>query len=171
MRWAGIEPVGTYDCIDLNLLESASQQPFQAGFGVDFYPTIYDKAACLFFSIAGGHIFTNGNKRTAVLALDQFCYANGLYLYLPNADMRRMAERTASYNERRDTEEQTRDHIRAMIAGSSFTFRQVKHYGQNKFYKHLLRIKNLIRRHPLNRPDARPRQAMLQQPYPPRQNP
>ena len=60
-----------FDCIDLNLLESAAEQPFQAGFGMDFYPTIYDKAACLFFSIAGGHICTNGNKRTGVLALDQ----------------------------------------------------------------------------------------------------
>jgi death on curing protein len=53
-------------------LESAAEQPFQAGFGVEFYPTIYDKASCLFFSIAGGHIFSNGNKRASVLALDQF---------------------------------------------------------------------------------------------------
>jgi prophage maintenance system killer protein len=68
--WPGVEPVASYDCLDLNLLESATEQPFQAGFDVEFYPTIYDKAACLFFSIAGGHIFTNGNKRTAVLALN-----------------------------------------------------------------------------------------------------
>ena len=43
--------VGLFDCLDLNLLQSAAEQPFQAGFGMEFYPTIYDKAACLFFSV------------------------------------------------------------------------------------------------------------------------
>jgi prophage maintenance system killer protein len=77
IAFPGLEPVHPHDCLDRNLLESAAEQPFQGGFGVDyFYPTIYDKAACLFFSIAGGHIFGNGNKRTGVLALDQFLWAN-----------------------------------------------------------------------------------------------
>jgi hypothetical protein len=42
--WPGVQPVPSSDCIDLNLLESAAEQPFQAGFGQEFYPTIFDKA-------------------------------------------------------------------------------------------------------------------------------
>jgi death-on-curing protein len=84
MIWPGTEPVYPHDCLDQNLLASAAVQPFQSGFGMDFYPTVSDKAACLFFSLAGGHIFSNGNKRTAVLALDQFLIANSIYLVLSN---------------------------------------------------------------------------------------
>ena len=59
MSFPGVEPVYEDEPLNENLLESAAEQPFQGGFGVDYYPTIYDKAACLFFSIAGGHIFYN----------------------------------------------------------------------------------------------------------------
>jgi hypothetical protein len=42
---------------------TAAAQPFQGGYGVEyFYPTLHDKAACLFFSLAGGHIFGNGKS-------------------------------------------------------------------------------------------------------------
>jgi death-on-curing protein len=100
LNFPGLEPVHENEVIERNLLESAVEQPFQGGYGQDFYPTIYDKAACLFFSIAGGHIFTNGNKRTAVLALDQFLLANSVYLLVPNLEMEQLAKDTASYRAR-----------------------------------------------------------------------
>ena len=163
VQWAGVEPVGRFDCLDLNLLESASQQPFQGGFGVDeFYPTVYEKAACLFFSIAGGHIFSNGNKRTAVLALDQFLIANGIYLILSNEEMRRLAEATASHGERNEADADVMAQIAKVIRGNALPFAIVKRApGGKKTYAQLVRSKRLIRGHALNRSDARPRQAVL----------
>ena len=35
-------------------------------FGKPLYPEIYDKAGLYMFNINGGHIFTDGNKRTAL---------------------------------------------------------------------------------------------------------
>lgn len=125
MFWPGIEPVGRHDVRDRNLLESAPQQPFQAAFGVEFYPTIYDKAACLFFSICTGHIFTNGNKRTAVLALDQFLLANEVYLTLSNEQIKDLAEDTAKYNIRREDQRDVRSRISALIRDNSIPFRTV----------------------------------------------
>lgn len=123
MFFPGIEPVGRHDVRDRNLLESAPQQPFQAAFGVDFYPTIYDKAACLFFSICTGHIFTNGNKRTAVLALDQFLLANEAYLTLSNEQIRELAEDTAKYNIRREDQQAVRRRISQLIRENSILFK------------------------------------------------
>lgn len=154
-----MEPVGAYDCIDLNLLESASQQPFQAVFGVELYPTIYDKAAYLFFSLAGGHIFTNGNKRTAVLALDQFLMANSIYLLLDNEEIRLLAEDTASYRVRGETPEQALARIKDIIEEDSASFSLLLKVGRlRELHRRLVRSRSAIRRHPLNQPDARPRQ-------------
>jgi death-on-curing protein len=144
----------------MNLLESAARQPFQSGFGVDFYPTVYDKAACLFFSIAGGHIFSNGNKRTAVLSLDQFLYANAIYCIISNPEIQRLAEDTARYNERGENHKEVIARISALIREQSFEF-HVARKRNPKFYRQLHRIKNWIRISTLNRPDAHPRQAVM----------
>jgi death on curing protein len=155
--WPGVQPVGRQDCIDLNLLESASRQPFQGGFGQDFYPTIYDKAACLFFSLAGGHIFNNGNKRTAVLAVDQFLDANGIYLNLSNDEIREIAISTASYRLRNEDHQTVKAGLSAAFQEHSFQFKDVRKTAP-AFYKRLLQLKRLIRRHPLNQVDAKPKQ-------------
>ncbi len=159
MIWPGVEPVSKYDCLDLNLLESAARQPFQAGFGVDFYPTIYDKAACLFFSIAGGHIFANGNKRTAVLALSQFLYANSIFLIFTNKELERVAIETASYRTRGEHSKDVIAKLSATIQAYSLPFSAVgRRYPE---HKRLLRIRRAVRTDPCNAPDARPRQAIL----------
>ncbi|GMA51598.1 death-on-curing protein [Alicyclobacillus contaminans] len=59
------------------LLNSAAFRPQQSAFGKDAYPTIFEKAAALFESLALNHIFYNANKRTAFLALLQFLSYNG----------------------------------------------------------------------------------------------
>lgn len=123
MFWPGLEPVGRHDVRDRNLLESAPRQPFQAAYGVEFYPTIYDKAACLFFSVCTGHIFTNGNKRTAVLALDQFLLANEIYLTLSNEQIRELAEDTARYNIRHENQRDVRVRIAELLRENSISFR------------------------------------------------
>ncbi|MGA3319191.1 MAG: type II toxin-antitoxin system death-on-curing family toxin [Candidatus Korobacteraceae bacterium] len=158
ITWPGTEPVEEYECLDLNLLESAAKQAFQAGFGVEFYPTIYDKAACLFFLIAGGHIFRNGNKRTAVLALDQFLTANSYYLFMSNPAVKKLAEDTAEYRLRFGDHKSAMAEIAKKIKDNSFPFRLAR-IANPSVYRHLHKLKRLIREDPLNHPDARPRQA------------
>lgn len=67
------EPVGVKDP---NLLDSAINRPKQTIFGNDAYPSIYEKAAALFESIAKNHAFHNANKRTALTSLIVFLKIN-----------------------------------------------------------------------------------------------
>jgi prophage maintenance system killer protein len=120
--YEGTEPVGEHECIDRNLLESAPLQPFQSAFGVEAYPTIYDKAACLFFSIAGGHIFTNGNKRTGILALEHFLMANAMLLGIPGNTMLRLTRATASYRERGHNPADVKGNLALMFSRHTFPF-------------------------------------------------
>lgn len=67
------EPLGVKDP---TLLDSAINRPRQSLFGSDAYPTIYEKAAALFESIAKNHAFHNANKRTALASLIIFLKIN-----------------------------------------------------------------------------------------------
>ncbi len=140
LSFPGVEPVYKDDVLDRNLLESAVEQPFSGVFDREFYPTIYDKAACLFFSVAGGHIFSNGNKRTGVLALDQFLFANSVYLLLSNEDMEQLAKRTASYRERHEDHKQVKQHIADVITAESTEFRALRKMNPTA-YRRFLRLK------------------------------
>ena len=143
--WPGLEPVHPNDVLDRNLLESAAEQPFQGGFGVEyFYPTLFDKAACLFFSIAGGHIFGNGNKRTGVMALDQFLLANSVYLFLPNEAMYKLAMRTATYRIRNEDPQVVKVGISELIRQHSGEFRLIRKTHSSLWPK-LHRVRRLIR--------------------------
>ncbi|MEQ6377658.1 type II toxin-antitoxin system death-on-curing family toxin [Bacillaceae bacterium S4-13-56] len=67
------EPLGVKDP---NLLDSAINRPKQSVLGSDAYPSIYEKAAALFESIAKNHAFHNANKRTALASLIVFLKIN-----------------------------------------------------------------------------------------------
>lgn len=144
LAWPNAEPVSSRDCIQPNLLESAARQPFQSGFGVEYYPTLTDKAACLFFSIAGGHIFGNGNKRTAVLSLDLFLLANSVYSTISNDEMVELAQLTASYNERGEDREVTVERIRGCVANNSIELRFLRLHSP-ALYRKMHRTKNDLR--------------------------
>lgn len=60
-----------------DLLNSAVMRPQQSVFGQGAYPTLFEKAAALFESLAQNHAFHNANKRTAFLSLLQFLAYNG----------------------------------------------------------------------------------------------
>ncbi len=62
---------------DIVLLESAVLRPAASAFGADAYPTLPEKAAALLHSIARNHPFTDGNKRTAVVAALFMLAVNG----------------------------------------------------------------------------------------------
>ena len=49
-------------------------------FGNPLYPEMYDKAGLNMFNINGGHIFTDGNKRTALESALLFLKLNGYKL-------------------------------------------------------------------------------------------
>src|SRR5947209_15947443 len=86
--WPGTEPEYLkHEHRDLNLVQSAAARPFHTLFGQDAYPTIIDKGVALFHSINANHAFINGNKRTAVIALDHFLAANDHHLVLENDAM------------------------------------------------------------------------------------
>ncbi|RFU66809.1 type II toxin-antitoxin system death-on-curing family toxin [Bacillus sp. V59.32b] len=65
---------------DYKLLESAVNRPKQSAFGEDAYPTIIEKAAALYESVAKNHAFHNANKRTAFAGLYMFLGLNGFHL-------------------------------------------------------------------------------------------
>ncbi|PWA13237.1 type II toxin-antitoxin system death-on-curing family toxin [Pueribacillus theae] len=67
------EPMGVKDP---NLLDSALNRPKQSVLGEDAYPSIYEKAAALFESLAKNHAFHNANKRTALASLIVFLKIN-----------------------------------------------------------------------------------------------
>ncbi|MBM7573426.1 type II toxin-antitoxin system death-on-curing family toxin [Aquibacillus albus] len=67
------EPMGVKDP---TLLDSAINRPKQSVFGSDAYPSIYEKSAALFESIAKNHAFHNANKRTALASFIVFLKIN-----------------------------------------------------------------------------------------------
>ncbi|MBB5323492.1 death-on-curing protein [Anoxybacillus tepidamans] len=63
--------------------ESMLERPKGIYFGTELYPTVIDKACCYYHSIARGHIFHNGNKRTALAVFFTFLDINGYELQMP----------------------------------------------------------------------------------------
>jgi death-on-curing protein len=62
---------------DLPLLEAAAARPAASAFGADAYPSLAEKVAALYHSIARNHPFADGNKRTATLAAIFMFEVNG----------------------------------------------------------------------------------------------
>lgn len=71
---------------DTHLLRSAASRPSLCLFGQEQFPTLLDKAAALLHSLAYHHLFADGNKRTAVLAVTHFLRANGLEAAWPEQE-------------------------------------------------------------------------------------
>jgi death-on-curing family protein len=107
--WSGSEPIGERELESNNhaLIESAAARPFQTVLGQDAYPTIIEKGVALFHSINANHAFMNGNKRTAVIAIDHFLTANDHILLLENDEMYAIAEKTAAYKSRGLSQDQS----------------------------------------------------------------
>ena len=77
-----VERFGGADGVrDEGLLEAAIAQPWQTFDGIDFYPTIEEKATRLCFEIVTQHPFIDGNKRTGALLLGVSCAKMALNLH------------------------------------------------------------------------------------------
>ena len=75
-----------------HLLDSAVNRPQQSAFGEDAYPTIHLKAAALMESLNMNQPFSDGNKRTSVLATIAFYNLNGYIFDAPNEDLYQLAD-------------------------------------------------------------------------------
>lgn len=62
---------------DLSRLESAVAAPFQAAFGKELYPTIFEKSAVLMRAIIADLSFVDGNKRTGMMTALIYLNLNG----------------------------------------------------------------------------------------------
>ena len=84
------------DILNLNGLKSALAAPRRSMFGEDLYPTVWDKAAALLFSLIQNHPFYDGNKRIALWAVDEFLRRNGWVLDAPAHDLSRFSTAIAA---------------------------------------------------------------------------
>jgi death-on-curing protein len=116
LLWPGTEPIGRREQRDRGLIESAAARPFHTLLGEDAYPTVTEKAVALFHSINANHAFMNGNKRTAVIAMDHFFTVNDHCLLLTNEAMYKIAEKTAAYKERGLSQDQSLAEITEAVA-------------------------------------------------------
>lgn len=154
MVWPGVEPVQKSTCLDLNLLRSAAHQPYQHCFGQELYPTLAAKAAYLFVHIASGHIFSNGNKRTASLCLDAFALVNSCYLTLSNDEIQVLALSVASYRKDGKTFEEILQSTTELLEENIIPLNILRSAIDPKVYRAIHRRKRELRAHPLNQIEA-----------------
>lgn len=154
--WPGSDPISPGEYRDRGLIESAVSRPFHSAFGVDLYPSVTEKAAALFHSLISNHPFHNGNKRTAVVSLDQFLLANGCYLLLSNEAAYVLSEHTASYRERGLGHARVMGEICEVIEEMVVPLSELRTYAKHEpefraTYRSLTRARTHIRRNPSNR--------------------
>ena len=83
-----IERYGSsYGIRDENLLDSALNIPFQSFGGVEFYPTILEKAVRLCFGLVKNHPFVDGNKRIGTMALLSTLDLNNISIRTNDAEL------------------------------------------------------------------------------------
>lgn len=80
---------------DEGLLESALSQPKATFFGELLHPTIHSQAAAYLYHIAKNHPFLDGNKRTALGAMETFLRLNGYNLDLSDDEEYNMVMQVA----------------------------------------------------------------------------
>lgn len=80
---------------DLGRLESVIASQTQEVFGEELYKGIFEKAAALARGIVADHPFTDGNKRTAMLAATTFMLVNGRQLVAKEGELEDFAVRVA----------------------------------------------------------------------------
>ena len=81
---------------DRGALASCTAQPQTAVFGVERFPTIFDKAAAYCFFIVRGHPFFDGNKRTGLMAALTFLTKHGFKWIFDKNEMYNLIIRMAA---------------------------------------------------------------------------
>ena len=81
---------------DVGRLEAAVSTQHQVVFGEELYATVFAKAAALMRGIIGDHPFTDGNKRTAILAGLTLLEVNGYNFTAQRGELENFAVRVAT---------------------------------------------------------------------------
>ncbi len=150
--WPQTDPIAPGEYRDKRLLESAAARPFQSAFGQDAYTDVTEKAGALFHSLVANHCFHNGNKRTAVLALDNFLLANGHLLVLDDIATYELARSAASYKEQGRTHTQVLQEIVTAIRAATVPFAILREDpASRRLLDSLRKYRRSLRLHPLNR--------------------
>jgi prophage maintenance system killer protein len=124
---------------------STESQPYQECFGRELYPSLAAKAAYIFYHLATGHVFSNGNKRTAALCLDSFLLANSRYLTLSNDEVHDLAQSVASSGENGERFEDVLARITTLVEANNIPLSSLRAVDMSA-YRSLHRGKNLIRK-------------------------
>lgn len=83
-----IEETGGLDGVrDIGLLISACERPKATFDGKELYKTVFVKSAAILESLARGHVFLDGNKRTAFAVVALFLQKNGYELAAKNKEV------------------------------------------------------------------------------------
>jgi len=69
---------GSHGTRDMGRLDSALASMQQNSFGMELYPTVFDKAAVLARGIIADHPYVDGNKRTGMISAIIFLNLNGV---------------------------------------------------------------------------------------------
>ncbi len=115
------------------------------------YPTLAAKAAYLFYHLASGHVFGNGNKRTAAVCLDTFITVNGCYLTLSNDEIHDLAQAVASAGERGVRFADELERVTQLIGENMIPLSAFRKENP-RVYRRLHAYKNVIRRSAINHP-------------------
>ncbi|MBR2216103.1 MAG: type II toxin-antitoxin system death-on-curing family toxin [Selenomonadaceae bacterium] len=78
---------GTHGVRDENLLDSALNAPSQGFGGLEFFPTVIEKAARLCFGLVKNHPFHDGNKRIGTVAMLSMLDLNHITLNATNREL------------------------------------------------------------------------------------
>jgi death-on-curing family protein len=62
-----------------------------------YVPSFWEKVAIVVWSVAGGHLFDNGNKRTALEAVNLFRKRNQTFTGTPDAQLRETVRLVATH--------------------------------------------------------------------------
>lgn len=81
------ETGGSLGVREPGLLESIAQKPQATFGGSQLYPTVFDKAAALFEALCNYHVFIDGNKRVAAMAMYRFLAINVYSLTASNKEL------------------------------------------------------------------------------------
>ena len=81
---------------DVGRLEAAVSTQHQVAFGEELYATVFAKAVALIRGIIGDHPFTDGNKRTAMLAGLTLLEVNGYNFTAQRGELENFAVRVAT---------------------------------------------------------------------------
>lgn len=81
---------------DIGRLEAVVSVQHQVVFGEELYATVFTKAAALIRGIIGDHPFTDGNKRTAMLAGLTLLEVNGYNFTAQRGELENFAVRVAT---------------------------------------------------------------------------